>query len=222
MLEGLKQKVYEANLELIRHGLINFSWGNVSGIDRIQRLVVTKPVGIDYAAMRPEDMIIVDLDGRVIMGGENPSSDILIHLELYKHFTNIGSIVHTHSEWATTWAQAEKPIPALGSIHASLFNGEIPCTRALTNEELTQNFESNIAKTILESHNGIDPLCIPGTLVRNYGPFAWGRNPHAAVQHIQVLEEAAKIAFHTFQLGKKNSISQLLIDNFQNSHHKHI
>ncbi len=220
MLEGLKQKVYEANLELIRHGLINFSWGNVSGIDRIQRLVVTKPMGIDYAAMHPEDMIIVDLDGRVIIGTENPSPDILIHLELYKNFTNIGSVVHTHSEWATTWAQAEKPIPVLGSIHASLFNGEIPCTRALTNEELSHNFESNIAGTIFESHNGIDPLKIPGTLVRNFGPFAWGRNPQAAVHHIQVLEEAAKIAFHTFQLGKKDPISQLLIDNYQNNQNK--
>ena len=220
MLEGLKQKVYEANLELIRHGLINFSWGNVSGIDRIQRLVVVKPEGADYAAMHPEDMIIIDLDGRVIIGDNSPSPDIMVHLELYKNFTNIGSIVHTHSEWATTWAQAEKPIPVLGNIHASLFNGEIPCTRALTSKELSQHFERNIAKTILESHKGIDPLKIPGTLVRNYGPFAWGRNPNAAVHHIQVLEEIAKIAFHTIQLGKKDPISQLMIDSFQNNSNK--
>ena len=196
MLEELKQKVYEANMMLPKHGLVTFTWGNVSGIDRDKGLVVIKPSGVEYDKMQPEDMVVVDLStGKVAEGRLNPSSDTPTHIELYKAFPDIGGVVHTHSSYATSWAQAGRVITAYGTTHADYFYGDIPCTRALTKAEIEDVYELNTGKVIIETFEDKDPNAIPGVLVFNHAPFTWGTDPANAVHNSVVLEEVAKMAY---------------------------
>ena len=200
MLEQLKEEVYRANMELPEHGLIVYTWGNVSAIDRESGLVVIKPSGVDYATMKPEDMVVVDLDGNVVEGRLRPSSDTPTHVELYKAFPGVGGVVHTHSSWATSWAQAGRSIPCYGTTHADYFYGEIPCARSLTKEEVETAYEKNTGKVIIEAFEGKDPLAVPGVLCTSHGPFTWGKNAAEAVHNAVVLEEVAKMATRTEML----------------------
>lgn len=197
MLEALKKQVYEANMELPRRGLITYTWGNVSGIDRASGLFVIKPSGVDYDELKPEDMVVMDLDGNKVEGDYNPSSDTPTHLELYKAFTEVGGIVHTHSPWATSWAQAGRSIPCYGTTHADYFYGEIPCARRLTAEEINGEYEKNTGLVIIETFEGKNPMHIPGVLCTNHGPFTWGTDADNAVHNAVVLEEVAKMACRT-------------------------
>ena len=199
MLEELKQKVYEANLELPRRGLVTYTWGNVSGIDREAGLFVIKPSGVEYEDLRPEDLVVMDLDGNKVEGSMNPSSDTKTHLVLYRSFPEIGGIVHTHSPYAVGWAQAGKDIPAFGTTHADYFYGPIPCARHLTQEELDEDYELNTGKIIVETfrERGIAPVSVPGVICRSHGPFTWGKDAAQAVYHAAVLEEVAKMALFT-------------------------
>ncbi len=200
MLEALKQDVYEANMELPRRGLITYTWGNVSGLDRENGLLVIKPSGVEYSDLKPEDMVVMDLKGNKVEGRYKPSSDMATHLELYKAFSEIGGIVHTHSTWATSWAQALRGIPCYGTTHADYFYGEIPCARALTTEEISTNYEMNTGLVIIEAFRDRNPMHIPGVLCANHGPFTWGKDAFEAVHHAVVLEEVAKMAFRTENL----------------------
>ncbi len=200
MLETLKKQVYEANMELPRRGLITYTWGNVSGIDRASGLFVIKPSGVDYDELKPEDMVVMDLDGNKVEGDYNPSSDTPTHLELYKAFAEVGGIVHTHSPWATSWAQAGRSIPCYGTTHADYFYGEIPCARSLTEEEINGEYEKNTGLVIIETFEGKNPMHIPGVLCANHGPFTWGTDADNAVHNAVVLEEVAKMACRTEQL----------------------
>ncbi|WMJ15593.1 L-ribulose-5-phosphate 4-epimerase [Geobacillus proteiniphilus] len=213
MLEELKQAVLEANLQLPQYRLVTFTWGNVSGIDRERGLVVIKPSGVAYDKLTIDDMVVVDLTGNVVEGDLKPSSDTPTHLWLYKQFPGIGGIVHTHSTWATVWAQAGKGIPALGTTHADYFYGEIPCTRPMTNEEIQGAYELETGKVITETFRFLDPLQMPGVLVHGHGPFAWGKDPANAVHNAVVLEEVAKMAARTYMLNPNaKPISQTLLD----------
>ena len=221
MLEELKKSVYDANLELVRQKLVLYTWGNVSGIDRGSGLLVIKPSGVSYDDMKPEDMVVVDLDGKVVEGKFKPSSDTLTHIELYKAFTEIGGIVHTHSAYAVAWAQALKAIPAMGTTHADHFYGEIPCTRILSKEEVERGYERETGLVIVETFKKHDPLHTPGVLVGNHGPFAWGATPDNAVYTAVVLEEVARMALFTAQLGNETPIRQYLLDkHFYRKHGK--
>lgn len=202
MLEELKLQVYQANMELPRRGLITYTWGNVSGIDRSHGLFVIKPSGIDYELLKPEDMVVIDLEGNKIEGRYKPSSDTATHLELYKAFPTIGGVVHTHSPWATSWAQASRSIPCYGTTHADYFYGEIPCARSLTAAEIETDYEKNTGLVIVETFSGKDPLHLPGILCANHGPFTWGKDASAAVHNAVVLEEVAKIACQTEMLRR--------------------
>ena len=197
MLEALKKQVYEANMELPRRGLITYTWGNVSGIDRASGLFVIKPSGVDYDELKPEDMVVMDLDGNKVEGDYNPSSDTPTHLELYKAFAEVGGIVHTHSPWATSWAQAGRSIPCYGTTHADYFYGEIPCARSLTEDEINGEYEKNTGLVIIETFEGKNPMHIPGVLCSNHGPFTWGIDADNAVHNAVVLEEVAKMACRT-------------------------
>ena len=221
MLENLKIKVYEANLAIVKHGLVIFTWGNVSAIDRASGYIVIKPSGVGYDLMKPEDMVVVDLEGNKIEGNLKPSSDTATHIELYKHFSNIGSVVHTHAEWSTSWAQAGEPIPAFGTTHADYFYGEIPCTRKLTSEEIARAYEKETGTVIVEhfKNNNIDPDAVPAVLVNGHAPFSWGKDPDNAVHNAVVLEEVAKMAFRTQVLGNHQPIDQYLLD--KHYHRKH-
>jgi len=213
LLEELKRAVWEANLDLPRYGLVTFTWGNASGIDRERGLVVIKPSGVPYEKLRPEDMVVTDLEGRVVEGKYKPSSDTPTHVVLYRAFPDIGGIVHTHSPWATAWAQAERGIPALGTTHADYFYGEIPCTRAMTEAEIKGDYERETGNVIVETFRGRDPLAIPGVLVRSHAPFAWGKDVHEAVHNAVVLEEVAKIAARTFAINPRiGPMDQNLLD----------
>ena len=212
MLEKLKEEVFHANLDLVKHGLVIFTWGNVSGIDREKGLVVIKPSGISYDEMRPKDMVVLNLYGQVVEGKLKPSSDTPTHLVLYRQFGQIGGVVHTHSEWATSWAQAGKGIPALGTTHADYFYGEIPCTRKLTKEEIEKDYELETGRVIVERFTDIDPNAIPGVLVNNHGPFSWGTDPQNAVHNAVVMEEVAKMTFRTLQLNPESTMDQELLD----------
>ncbi len=200
MLEALKEKVFRANLDLPRLGLVIYTWGNVSGIDRESGLMVIKPSGVDYDVMKPEDMVVIDPDGKKVEGRLNPSSDTATHLELYRAFPEIGGIVHTHSRFATVFAQARRSIPAFGTTHADYFHGPVPCTRELTEDEVNGQYEKNTGLVIVERFKGIDYAAIPGVLAANHGPFAWGRDPDQAVYNAKVLEEVAEMALFTLQL----------------------
>ena len=213
LLEGLKREVLEANLDLPKYGLVTFTWGNVSGIDRKSGLVVIKPSGIPYEEMTVEDLVVVDLDGRVVEGKRKPSSDTPTHLVLYRAFPQIGGIVHTHSTWATSWAQAGKGIPALGTTHADYFYGEIPCTRPLSAEEIRGAYEEETGNVIVETFRGKDPAQVPGVLVHSHAPFSWGASASDAVHNAVVLEEVAKLAAITCSLSADvQPMSQTLLD----------
>ncbi len=215
MLETLKQAVFKANIELVNQGLVIYTWGNVSGIDRESGLVVIKPSGVDYEKMTAEDMVIVDLDGHIVEGELRPSSDMPTHLALYKAFDQIKSVVHTHSEWATSWAQSGRSIPCYGTTHSDYFYGEIPCTRKLNETEIKGNYEYETGNVIIETilNKGYQALEIPGVVVFNHGPFTWGKSPSDAVHNARVLEEVSKMAYRTEQLNHSVvSVDQVLLD----------
>ncbi|GLX66692.1 L-ribulose-5-phosphate 4-epimerase [Paenibacillus glycanilyticus] len=213
MLERLKQEVLEANLDLPKYGLVTFTWGNVSGIDRDSGLVVIKPSGVPYDKLKAEDLVVVDLEGNKVEGELKPSSDTPTHLVLYKAFPHIGGIVHTHSPWATSWAQAGKGIPALGTTHADYFYGEIPVTRAMTRAEIESAYELETGNVIVETFKDKDPMMIPSVLVNSHAPFNWGKDPHEAVHNAVVLEEVAKMALRAYQLNPDiQPMDQALLD----------
>ena len=212
MLQELKEQVCQANLDLVKHGLVIFTWGNVSGIDRGNGLVVIKPSGVSYDHMKPEDMVVVDLDGNIVEGKYKPSSDTPTHLVLYRNFLNIGGIVHTHSEWATSWAQAGMAIPAVGTTHADYFYGEVPCTRKMTDTEIKGEYELETGNVIVECFKNLNPDFVPGVLVNNHAPFSWGKDAHEAIHNAVVLEEVAKMTFRSFQLNVNTEMSQVLLD----------
>ena len=215
MLEQLKKEVLEANLLLPKYNLVTFTWGNVSGIDREKGLIVIKPSGVEYDVMTAEHMVVVDLDGKVVEGDLNPSSDTATHIELYKAFPEIGGVIHTHSPWATSWAQAGRGIPAYGTTHADYFYGEIPCTRQLTPEEVESAYEKETGTVIIEAFRdrGIDPVAVPGVIVYKHGPFAWGKNPNQAVHNAVVMETVANMAYHAEQINPQGTpIEQYLLD----------
>lgn len=199
MLKELKREVYEANMLLPKHKLVTFTWGNVSGIDRDKGLFVIKPSGVPYKELSPDDMVVMDLDGSKVEGKLNPSSDTPTHMELYKRFESVGGIVHTHSRWATIWAQAGRDIPPYGTTHADYIYGAVPCTRSLTEEEVERAYELETGKLIARhfEQNGISPVYVPAVLVRHHGPFTWGKDAMEAVHNAVVLEEVAMMAFHT-------------------------
>lgn len=215
MLDNLKQKVLEANLLLPKYGLVVFTWGNVSGIDRENGLVVIKPSGVDYDIMKAEDMVVTDLDGNIVEGKLKPSSDLATHLEFYKHFKDIGGVVHTHSVNAVAWAQAGKDIPALGTTHGDYFYGQIPCTRLMTDDEIKNNYELNTGKVVVEEFEKrhIDSNQMPGVLVHSHGPFTWGKDPFDAVHNSVVLDTLAKMALKTITInGDVDSMQRELLD----------
>lgn len=221
MLESLKEQVFQANLDLVKHGLVLFTWGNASGIDREKELVVIKPSGVSYDKMKPKDMVVLNLYGQVVEGMLNPSSDSATHLVLYRQFQNIGGVVHTHSSWATSWAQAGKGIPALGTTHADYFYGEVPCTRKMNEEEINGEYELETGKVIVETFDGRDPDAVPGVLVNNHGPFTWGFDVSEAVHNSVVLEEVAKTSYRSVQLNSEVSMEQALLDkHFKRKHGK--
>jgi L-ribulose-5-phosphate 4-epimerase len=213
MLKELKEAVYQANLELDTRKLVVYTWGNVSGIDRERGLMVIKPSGVAYEELEPELMVVVNLEGKVVEGELNPSSDTPTHLYLYRKFPAIGGVVHTHSPLATAWAQAGQGIPCFGTTHADYFYGEIPCTRPLTTAEINSDYETNTGKVIVERFAALDSAAVPGVLVANHGPFTWGKNAAAAVYNSVVLEEVAKMGWVTRQLNPQAPpVSQELLD----------
>ena len=195
MLELLKETVFNANLELVKHGLVIFTWGNVSAVDRDSNLIVIKPSGVSYDDMKPEHMVVVDMDGHVVEGSFKPSSDTATHLALYKAFPNIGGVVHTHSTYATSWAQAGLDIPNIGTTHADYFSDAIPCTRDMTQQEVEGEYEKETGTVIIERFSDINPDYVPGVLVKNHGPFSWGKDAHDAVHNAVGMEEVARMAW---------------------------
>jgi len=221
MLKELKEQVFEANLDLVKHGLVIFTWGNVSAIDRDEGLVVIKPSGVSYNVMRPEDMVVVNLDGEIVEGKLKPSSDTPTHLVLYKSFPNIGGIVHTHSTYATAWAQAGKDIPNIGTTHADYFSDNIPCTNDMTREEVEGEYEKETGKVIVKRFEKLNPDFIPGVLVKNHGPFSWGKDAHEAVHNAVVMEQVAKMAFISLNINPNLTMNPYLITkHFQRKHGK--
>jgi L-ribulose-5-phosphate 4-epimerase len=223
MLEELKTRVCEANLSLVEFKLVLFTWGNVSAQDDETGLVVIKPSGVSYETMAPEDMVVVDMDGEVVEGSYKPSSDTLTHLEIYRHFKGVGGVVHTHSKWATIWAQAETPLPSLGTTHADNFFGAIPCTRKLTPEEIRGEYEKETGIVIVETFQTaeIDPLEVQAVLVANHGPFTWGKTPEKAVENAAVLEYVAELAYFALKIQPNASMSpDLLTKHYTRKHGK--
>lgn len=213
MLESLKEKVLKANLDLVKHGLVLFTWGNVSEIDRESGLVVIKPSGVSYENMKAQDMVVVDLEGNVVEGELNPSSDTPTHLEIYKAHKEVGGVTHTHSTTATGFAQSGKPIVAFGTTHADYFYGDIPCTRALTAEEIQNEYEKNTGKVINETFKDIDFMSVPGVIVKNHGPFSWGKDGDNSVYNAVVLEEVAKMALIALSVNPSvQRVDQFLLD----------
>lgn len=215
MLEELKEEVYQANMQLPALDLVTFTWGNVSGIDRSKGLFVIKPSGVDYQALKPEDMVVVNLDGEVVEGNLNPSSDTPTHAYLYKHFPNIGGITHTHSPWGVAFAAAKLDIPAVSTTHADTFYGDIPAVPALSEQEIAEGYELNTGKVIVKefAQRGIDPDAIPAALVSQHGPFAWGATPAKSVYNAKVLEVSAEMAYHALQLTRNElHVPQYLLD----------
>ncbi|MDV5169941.1 L-ribulose-5-phosphate 4-epimerase [Photobacterium rosenbergii] len=212
-LQVLRHQVWQANMDLQRHQLVTFTWGNVSGIDRESGLVVIKPSGVEYAELSADNMVVVDLQGHVVEGDLNPSSDTATHLALYRQYPAIGGIVHTHSPQATAWAQAGRAIPALGTTHADYFYGPIACTRALTDQEIAEAYELNTGKVIVETIADADVMASPGILVKEHAPFTWGKDPHQAVHNAVVVEVVAGMALQTLQLNAGvSSLNQALLD----------
>ncbi len=228
MLEKLKEKVFQANLRLVEYGLVVLTWGNVSGIDREKGLFVIKPSGVPYDNMKASDMVVVDLDGNKVEGDLNPSSDTPTHAYLYRHFDDIGGVVHTHSSWACSWAQAGRDIPAYGTTHADFANIGVPCARGLTEQEVNGAYEYNTGKVIVEefSNRGLKASECPAVLVHRHGPFTWGSQPFKAVENALILEEVARMAYQTEQISAFDSsanigIEQYLLDkHYQRKHGK--
>ena len=219
MLEKLKNSVCKANLELVEKGLVIHTWGNVSGRDKESGLIVIKPSGVSYNIMTPEDMVVIGKEGNVVEGKYKPSTDAPTHLILYKTYESLGGIVHTHSSYATSWAQAGRAIPPLGTTHADHFYGEVPCTRLLTRKETETGYEINTGKIIIEKLGGMDPLVMPSILVNGHGPFCWGKDAENSVYNAVALEEIAKMAFYTVLLGKTEPIEKFLLDkHFKRKH----
>lgn len=212
MLQQLKDKVFKANMALVRHGLVIFTWGNVSAIDPESRLVVIKPSGVSYDEMTADDMVVVDLDGNVVEGHLNPSSDTPTHLALYRAWPEIGGIVHTHSTYATAWAQAGKSIPAIGTTHADYFHNEIPCTGDMSEQEVKGAYELETGNVIVRRFEGINPVHTPGVLVKNHGPFAWGKDCDEAVHNAVVLEQVAKMAYLAYAINPDLTMNPLLVE----------
>ncbi len=213
MLKKLKQEVFEANMDLVKHGLVIFTWGNVSGIDRGKGLVVIKPSGVSYDVMKAEDMVVLDLDGNVVEGKLKPSSDTATHLALYKAFPNVGGIVHTHSTYATAWSQAGIDLPNIGTTHADYFKDDIPCTRDMTIEEIENQYELETGNVIIERFRSanLNEDFTPAVLVNNHGPFSWGKDPHNAVHNAVVLEQVAKMASISFAVNPQLKMNSELI-----------
>lgn len=212
MFKELKARVYKANVRLKNSGLIVLTWGNVSEIDRERECIAIKPSGVDYDAMTVDDIVIVDLNGNVIEGKLSPSSDLPTHLELYKEFSDIGGITHTHSRWATVFSQAGVSIPALGTTHADAFYGSVPVTRKMTDTEIGGDYEKETGKVIIEAFKGLNPIEIPAVLVNSHGPFAWGKNADKSVENAIILEEVAMMAWNTLKLNSDAKIQQELLD----------
>ena len=215
MLKKLKEKVFQANLELVKYGMVIFTWGNVSGIDREKNLVVIKPSGVDYDVMKADDMVVVDLTtGEVVEGDLRPSSDTPTHLEIYRRFKDVGGVTHTHSVYATAFAQAGMAIPALGTTQADYFYGDIPCTRELTKEEVESDYELSTGKVICDlfETSKTDPMAVPAVVVKNHGPFAWGKDPSDSVYHAVVAEKVAEIDFMTLSLNPGANMGQYIKD----------
>lgn len=215
MLEALKEAVLQANLELPKKNLVTYTWGNVSGIDREKGLVVIKPSGVSYEEMKAEDMVVLDLQGNKVEGDMRPSSDTPTHIALYNQYPELGGVVHTHSRWATVWAQAGMSIPPLGTTHADYFYGAIPCTRRLTQEEIEGEYELNTGKVIIETFTnlGVNPVHVPGVVCYSHGPFAWGKNPDEAVHNAVVMEEVAMMALNTKLLNPSiGDVDSYLLD----------
>lgn len=213
MYEQLKERVCQANLELVEHKLIVFTWGNVSEIDRQASVVAIKPSGVDYDELMADKIVVLDLDGNIVDGEFRPSSDTPTHMELYRSFLEIGAVCHTHSKYATMWAQAEREIPCFGTTHADHFYGHVPVTDAMTPTEIKEQYEANTGRVIVRRFKGINPLQMPAVLVANHGPFTWGKDSAEAVSNAVVLEQVAKMAYGTVQLNpKQNAISQSLLD----------
>ena len=210
-LSLLKEKVFKANLDLVKHGLVIFTWGNVSAIDREKGLVVIKPSGVAYEDMRVEDMVVLDLNGKKVDGKLKPSSDTATHLELYKAFPEIGGVVHTHSTFATAWSQAGMSIPNIGTTHADYFSREIPCTRDMNEEEVMGEYEKQTGLVIVEAFKDINPVQVPGVLVKNHGPFTWGKSADDAVHNAVVMEQVAKMAYIAFSINPELTMNPLLI-----------
>lgn len=220
MLEELKKEVFQANLDLLKQGLVIFTWGNVSGVDREKGLVVIKPSGVSYETMKPEDMVVVSLEtGKVVEGDLNPSSDTPTHLVLYRAFQNIQGVVHTHSTYATAWAQAGKDIPNIGTTHADYFYKAVPCTADMTKEEVEGKYELETGNVIVKRFEGINPDHTPGVLVKNHGPFTWGTSPANAVYNAKVLEQCAKMAFISFAINPETTMNPLLIEKHYSRKH---
>jgi len=212
MLENLKERVLEANLALVSHHLVVFTWGNASERNPETGYIVIKPSGIPYDQMTADQMVVLDPEGKLMEGDLKPSSDAPTHLELYKNFPDVGGVVHTHSPWSTSWAQAGKQIPVYGTTHADYFYGAVPCTRALTREEVEGDYEHNTGRVIVEAFQQLDSKSMPGALVHGHGPFTWGKDAMEAVHHAVVLEEVAMMAFRTEVLGNHKPLEQYLLD----------
>ena len=212
MLEELKEKVCRANLDFVRHGLVIFTWGNVSAIDRQSGLVVIKPSGVSYDNMKPSDMVVVDLDGKVVEGDLNPSSDTPTHLVLYKAFPEIGGVVHTHSTYATAWAQAGIDLPNIGTTHADYFHDAVPCTADMSRPQVEGEYELETGNVIVERFKGLNPVHTPGVLVKNHGPCTWGKDAFEAVHNAVVLEQVAKMAFISFSVNPSLTMNPLLVE----------
>lgn len=219
MLELLKEKVCEGNLELVKHGLVIFTWGNVSAIDRATGLVVIKPSGVSYDHMKPSDMVVVDLDGKVVEGTLRPSSDTSTHVVLYRAFPEIGGVVHTHSTYATAWAQAGLDIPNIGTTHADYFHHDIPCTADMTEAEVKGNYEWETGNVIVKRFKSMNPNDTPGVLVKNHGPFTWGKDAAEAVHNAVVLEQVAKMAFIAKSVNPNLTMNPLLIEKHYSRKH---
>lgn len=213
MLKKLKKDVFEANKLLPKYGLVTLTWGNVSGIDREKNLIVIKPSGVSYEEMTEDDMVVVDMEGNVVEGNLKPSSDTKTHIHLYKNFANIGAVVHTHSPWATSWAQAGREIPCYGTTHADYVYGAVPMARELTDDEINSDYEKNTGVVIVERFLELDYSAVPVVLCKNHGPFAWGENPKKAVENALVLEQLAKMAYRTEHINKNaQSVKKTILD----------
>lgn len=219
-MKTLKEKVFQANLELVRQGLVIYTWGNASGIDREKGIVVIKPSGVDYDLMTPDDMVAVDLlTGEIVDGTLNPSSDTPTHLALYRAFPNIGGVVHTHSTYATAWAQAGMDIPNIGTTHSDYFHMDIPCTETMTSEQIKGEYELETGNVIVKRFEGLEPDHTPGVLVRNHGPFTWGKTPAEAVYNAKVLEQCAHMAFVSLLLNPQTSMNpELVVKHYLRKH----